>query len=157
MTVYNELQVQIEQAVGRVNGRFNEVGWTPIRFFFRPLPFDEVVAWYAEADVMWITPLRDGLNLVCKEFVATQGQTDGSGVLVLSEFAGAAAELHGAVLTNPHDPADLRERLRQALAMPRVERDSRLRGLYQIVADNDIARWGKDFLDAVAAVVKPSA
>ncbi len=157
MTVYNELQVQIEQAVGRVNGRFNEVGWTPIRYFFRPLPFEEVVAWYAEADVMWITPLRDGLNLVGKEFVATQGQSDGCGVLVLSEFAGAAAELHGAVLTNPHDPADLRERLRQALAMPRVERESRLRGLYQIVADNDIVRWGRDFLGAVAALAKPPA
>jgi len=157
MTVYDELQVQIEQAVGRVNGQFAEVGWSPIRFFFRPLPFDEVVAWYAEADVMWITPLRDGLNLVCKEFVAAQGMSDGSGVLVLSEFAGAAAELHGAVLTNPHDPADLRERLRQALAMPRVERDARLRGLYQVVADNDIARWGREFLDAVGAMPGASA
>lgn len=152
MTIYDELQGQIEQAVGRVNGQFNEVGWSPIRFFFRPLPFEEVVAWYAESDICWITPLRDGLNLVCKEYVATQGQTDGSGVLVLSEFAGAAAELHGAVLTNPHDPADLRERLRQALDMDAGERDSRLRGLYDIVCHNDIDRWGREFLAAVAAV-----
>lgn len=153
MTVYDELQVQIEQAVGRVNGQYAEVGWSPIRFFFRPLPFEEVVAWYAEADVMWITPLRDGLNLVCKEYVATQGQTDGRGVLVLSEFAGAAAELHGALLTNPHDPADLRERLRQALEMDPVERDSRLRGLNEIVCHNDIERWGREFLDAVGGMV----
>lgn len=152
MTIYDELQVQIEQAVGRVNGQFNEVGWSPIRFFFRPLPFEEVVAWYAEADICWITPLRDGLNLVCKEYVATQGQIEGDGVLVLSEFAGAAAELHGAVLTNPHDPADLRERLRQALDMERGEREARLRGLYDIVRHNDIDRWGREFLEAVAAV-----
>ena len=152
MTVYDELQQQIEQAVGRVNGRFNEVGWSPIRFFFRPLSFDEVVAWYAESDVMWITPLRDGLNLVGKEYVATQGLSDGHGVLVLSEFAGAAAELHSAVLTNPHDPADLRERLRQAIDMDPVERDSRLRSLYEIVIHNDIDRWGREFLEAVAAM-----
>lgn len=151
MTVYDELQVQIEQAVGRVNGQYAEVGWSPIRFFFRPLPFEEVVAWYAEADVMWITPLRDGLNLVCKEYVATQGQIDGHGVLVLSEFAGAAAELHGALLTNPHDPADLRERLCQALDMDQEERDSRLRGLNEIVCHNDIVRWGQEFLEAVAS------
>lgn len=152
MTVYDALQEQIEQAVGRVNGQFAEVGWSPIRFFFRPLPFEEVVAWYAESSVMWITPLRDGLNLVGKEFVATQGQTGGHGVLVLSEFAGAAAELHGAVLTNPHDPVDLRDRLRQAIDMDPVEAEARLRGLVDIVGHNDIDRWGRDFLDAVAAV-----
>lgn len=150
MTIYDDLQIQIEQAVGRVNGQYADVGWSPIRFFFRPLPFDEVVAWYAESDIMWITPLRDGLNLVCKEYVATQGQTGGNGVLVLSEFAGAAAELHGAVLTNPHDPVDLRERLRQAIEMPPVEREARLRGLFDIVNHNDIARWGREFLEAVA-------
>src|SRR5690606_26450106 len=73
MRVYDELQTQIEQAVGRINGRFARIGWTPLQFFFRSLPFEEVSAWYAMADVMWITPLRDGLNLVAKEFVAAQG------------------------------------------------------------------------------------
>lgn len=152
MTIYDELQVQIEQAVGRVNGTYADVGWSPIRFFFRPLPFDEVVAWYAESKIMWITPLRDGLNLVGKEFVATKGLDEGHGVLVLSEFAGSAAELHGAVLTNPHDPVDLRERLRQAIEMDPVESESRLRGLYDIVVHNDIDSWGREFLDAVAEV-----
>lgn len=152
MTIYDELQVQIEQAVGRVNGQYADVGWTPIRFFFRALPFEEVVAWYAESDISWITPLRDGLNLVCKEYVATKGLIGGRGVLVLSEFAGAAAELHGAVLTNPHDPADLRDRLRQAIDMEAGEAESRLRGLNEIVVHNDIGRWGREFLDAVAAV-----
>lgn len=157
MTVYNELQTRIEQAVGKVNGRFAQVGWTPVQFFFRPLPFEEVVAWYAMADVMWITPLRDGLNLVAKEFVATQGLTQGHGVLVLSEFAGAAAELHGAVLTNPHDGEDLRAKLYAGIAMNQAEAQSRLRQLAGVVFHNDIRRWGQAFLDAVHAAGTPSA
>jgi len=148
MTVYRNLQTQIEQAVGRINGRFSRLDWTPVRFFARPLPFGEVVAHYAAADVMWITPLRDGLNLVAKEFVAVQGQEGGRGVLVLSEFAGAAAELKGAVLTNPHDTADLASALRQALAMDPEEAAGRLRQLQGIVEYNDVARWGRDFLHA---------
>ncbi|MDT3672238.1 MAG: glucosylglycerol-phosphate synthase [Aromatoleum sp.] len=151
MTIYDALQTQIEQAVGRINGRFSRIGWTPVQFFFRALPFDEVVAWYAMADVMWITPLRDGLNLVAKEYVATQGLNGGRGVLVLSEFAGAAAELHGAVLTNPHDAADLAARVYQAIAMNAAEAESRLRELFAIVEHNDIHAWGKDFLDAATA------
>ncbi|SFB01090.1 glucosylglycerol-phosphate synthase [Azotobacter beijerinckii] len=149
MTVYDELQGQIEQAVGRINGRFARVGWTPVQFFFRSLPFEEVVGWYAMADVMWITPLRDGLNLVAKEFVATQGLLDGSGVLVLSEFAGAAAELKGALLTNPHDTADLVHQCNLALNMPRSEARARQRELFDIVAFNDIRRWGDEFLGAL--------
>ncbi|MGV6476587.1 glucosylglycerol-phosphate synthase [Azotobacter vinelandii] len=149
MTVYDELQGQIEQAVGRINGRFARVGWTPVQFFFRSLPFEEVVAWYAMADVMWITPLRDGLNLVAKEFVATQGLLDGSGVLVLSEFAGAAAELKGALLTNPHDIADLVQNCHLALNLPKSEARARLRELFDIVAFNDIRRWGDEFLGAL--------
>ena len=151
MTVYDELQTHIEQAVGKVNGRFARVGWTPVQFFFRALPFEEVVAWYAMADVMWITPLRDGLNLVAKEYAATQGLIGGQGVLVLSEFAGAAAELHGAVLTNPHDLHDLTAKLYFAIAMNRAEAEARLRELFEIVCHNDIQRWGQDFLDAVNA------
>lgn len=149
MTIYRTLQNQIEQAVGRINGRFSKVGWTPLQFFFRAIPFEELVAYYAAADVMWITPLRDGLNLVAKEFVAVQGLTNGSGVLVLSEFAGAAAELHGAVLTNPHDPHDLVEKCVYALEMSQVEAEARLRGLFDVVQHNDVHRWGQDFLDSV--------
>ncbi len=151
MTIYRPLQQQIEQAVGRINGRLSRLDWTPVRFFARVLPFASVVAHYAAADVMWITPLRDGLNLVAKEFVAVQGLTEGDGVLVLSEFAGAAAELKGAVLTNPHDPADLARTLRQALAMLPAEREDRQRRLYGIVRHHDLARWGREFLEAVQA------
>jgi len=149
MTVYDELQSQIEQAVGRINGRFARIGWTPLQFFFRSLPFEEVSAWYAMADVMWITPLRDGLNLVAKEFVAAQGLLGGRGVLVLSEFAGAAAELKGALLTNPHDPADLAQTCYLALNLPKSEAEARLRELFDIVCYNDIRRWGEEFLAGV--------
>jgi glucosylglycerol-phosphate synthase len=155
MTVYNELQSQIEQAVGRINGRFARIGWTPLQFFFRSLPFEEVSAWYAMADVMWITPLRDGLNLVAKEFVAAQGLLGGRGVLVLSEFAGAAAELKGALLTNPHDPADLAHTCYLALNLPKSEAQARLRELFDIVCYNDIRRWGEDFLSGVQVQEEP--
>lgn len=150
MTIYDELQAQIEQAVGRINGRFAHIGWTPVQFFFRAFPFEQVVAWYAMADVMWITPLRDGLNLVAKEFVAVQGLLEGHGVLALSEFAGAAAELKGALLTNPHDTADLASTCYLALNMPKAEAQARLRELFDIVSYNDIRRWGDEFLAGVA-------
>ena len=150
MTIYAELQTQIEQAVGRINGQFARVGWSPVQFFFRGFPFEELVAYYAMADVMWITPLRDGLNLVAKEYAATQGMTDGSGVLVLSEFAGAAAGLRGAVLANPHDPEELVNTCYLALNMGRSEARRRLRELYEVVRYNDIDHWGQEFLQAVA-------
>ncbi len=156
MTVYRTLQNQIEQAVGRINGRFSRLDWTPVRFFAQALPFEQVVAHYAAAQVMWITPLRDGLNLVAKEFVATQGIEGTPGVLVLSEFAGAAAELKGAVLTNPHDPADLAAGLLQALSMPEEEASARLRQLQGIVEYYDVDRWGRDFLAAVEGSDTPA-
>lgn len=149
MTIYRSLQTQIDQAVGRINGRHSRMDLTPVRFFARALPFEEVVAYYASADVMWITPLRDGLNLVAKEFVAVQGECGGNGVLVLSEFAGAAAELKGALLTNPHDPIDLVNTMVQALTMTTEEREGRQRSLFEIVTHYDLARWGQDFLAAV--------
>ncbi|MEK9714082.1 MAG: glucosylglycerol-phosphate synthase, partial [Thalassolituus sp.] len=151
MTVYNELQSEIEQAVGRINGKYAQVGWTPVQFFFRAVPFEELVAYYAMADVMWITPLRDGLNLVAKEYVATQGRISGKGVLVLSEFAGAAAEVKGAVLCNPHDPAEMAETCYFALSMHPDDAAARMAEAYDVVSYYDIGYWGKEFLSEVAA------
>lgn len=151
MTVYNELQSEIEQAVGRINGRYAQVGWTPVQFFFRTVPFDELVAYYSMADVMWITPLRDGLNLVAKEYVVTQGKTGGNGVLALSEFAGAAAEVKGAVLCNPHDPVEMGETCYFALSMHPDEAAGRMHEAYDVVSYYDIEYWGEEFLSAVAA------
>lgn len=149
MTIYETLLSQIEQAVGRINGRFSRVGWSPVQFFYRAFPFRDLIAYYLMADVMWITPLRDGLNLVAKEYVATQGLCQGRGVLVLSEFAGAAAELHGALLTNPHDPHDMRDTLYLGLTLGEAEREARVREMFGVVQHNDIKRWGDEFLQAV--------
>ncbi len=151
MTIYEELQAQIEQTVGRINGRFGRFGWVPLRFFFRSVPFERIVAYYAVAHVNWVTPLRDGLNLVAKEYVATQGLTDGCGVLVLSEFAGAAAELRGPLLTNPHDPRDLVATCHLALTLSPDEARRRLAEAFDSVRYYDIVRWGDDFMAAVHA------
>ena len=149
MRIYDELQNQIEQTVGRINGQFARVGWTPVQFFFRAFPFEELVSYYAMADVMWITPLRDGLNLVAKEYVATQGLTDGCGVLVLSEFTGAAAELRGAILTNPHNPLELAETCYLGLSMSATDARARLAEAFSAVQHYDIDYWANDFLDNV--------
>ncbi|WP_439134405.1 glucosylglycerol-phosphate synthase [Pseudomaricurvus sp.] len=154
MSIYDELQQQIEQAVGRINGSFARVGWTPIQFFFRSFPFEELVAYYTMADVMWITPLRDGLNLVAKEYVATQGLTDGRGVLVLSEFTGAAAELRGVVLANPHDPVELADTCYFALNMHAKDAKARLKEAFEVVEYYDINYWGQEFMSAVTATKK---
>jgi glucosylglycerol-phosphate synthase len=149
MNIYNELQIEIEQTIGRINGRYGQVGWTPVQFFFRSFPFEDLVAYYALADVMWITPLRDGLNLVAKEFIATQGFTDGKGVLVLSEFAGAAAELKGILLTNPHDIHDLANVCYLALNIDDNEAKDRIREAFSVVKYNDITHWGDEFMEAI--------
>jgi glucosylglycerol-phosphate synthase len=150
MRIYDELQNEIEQVVGRINGKYAEIGWTPLQFFFRRVPFDQLVAYYAIADVMWITPLRDGLNLVSKEYVGTQGLLNQNGILILSEFAGAAAELRGAVLTNPHSTQELADRAWQALTMSPQEASSRMREAFDVVQHYDLERWGQEFLEAVA-------
>ncbi|MCG2615354.1 glucosylglycerol-phosphate synthase [Terrimonas sp. NA20] len=147
MKVYDEVKLQIEQAVGRINGKYSNINWTPIRLFFRAIPFEEILAYYGAADIAWITPLRDGLNLVAKEYIAVQGEVKGDkGVLVLSEFAGAAVELPYAVLTNPYDPKALRENLLQALIMNSEERNMRMERLYELVSHYDINYWAEDFL-----------
>lgn len=149
MAIYDELQNQIEQTVGHINGRFGRFDWTPVKFFFRAMPFEKLVVYYSVADVMWITPLRDGLNLVAKEFMAVQGLTGGHGVLVLSEFAGAAAELRGPILTNPHDPSDLVSTVYQALNMSREEAVGRVSEAFEGIQYFDLKRWSDDFMAAV--------
>ncbi len=149
MTAYQTTREAVDQAVGRVNGRFARIDWTPVRYFYRSLPYEDVIAHYAVADVAWITPLRDGLNLVAKEYVAANHASGGAGALVLSEFAGAAAELHGALLTNPYDPRQMAEDLYDALTLPEAERRARMATMYDIVDANNIDYWGYEFLAAV--------
>lgn len=151
MDIYDSLREDLDRIVGRINGRFSTLGWTPVRYFYRSLPFEEVVAHYAACDIAWITPLRDGLNLVAKEYVATRHATGRPGTLVLSEFAGAAVELHGALLVNPYDANAMSATLYHALTMGADEVAYRSGRMAAIVRDRDVARWGDDFLAALAA------
>jgi trehalose 6-phosphate synthase len=146
---YRRLKEEVEAAVGRINGRFSEGGYRPVHYFWRGLPRQELVSYYLAADVMLVTPLRDGLNLVAKEYVASR--TDRSGVLVLSRFAGAAQELKGAVLVNPYDIEGMAMVLNTALNMGRAEQEKRVRLLQEKVRRFDIHWWLTCFHQAMIA------
>lgn len=147
MKIYDKIQLELEQAIGKINGKYSRFDWTPIRFFFRSFPFEEIISYYGIADVAWITPLRDGLNLVGKEYVATQGtRKDKNGVLLMSEFAGASVEMVYALRTNPYDRKSLKEGLLHALLMDQAERKMRMKRLYDSVKHYNIDFWGNEFL-----------
>lgn len=155
MEIYEEVQREVEGAVGRINGRFSRLDWTPIRYLFRALPFEEVLALYAVSELAWITPLRDGLNLVAKEYVAARDTMGKSGILVVSEFAGVATELQGAVLTNPYDRKEMADTLFHSLTMLEAERGDRMARMASIVRKHDITAWGDEFLEAAGGLRKP--
>lgn len=142
---YQALREEVEGLVGHINGRFGSQVWTPVKYLFRPIPFPRLCALYRAAKVGLVTPLRDGMNLVAKEFVACQ-RDGGEGMLVLSEFAGAAAELPEAVLVNPYDADGVAAALNRALTMGRRERHDRMTSLVRRVWDGDVAGWGDRFL-----------
>jgi trehalose 6-phosphate synthase/phosphatase len=146
---YREQRDLVNSHVGRINGAFGTPTWTPIHYMHRGFDREEVIALYAAADVMLVTPIRDGMNLVAKEFVASR--VDEDGVLVLSEFAGAAAELDGAVHINPYDVAATGKALKRALDLPREERRSRMRRMRERVQRADAPAWADAFLGTLAA------
>ena len=146
MKIYDDIRDEVNRAVGEINGAYSTMDWTPIQYFYRSMPFEEVVVQYALSDVAWITPLRDGLNLVAKEYVATQGIREGNGVLILSEFAGASVELPYAILTNPYDKKSMKESLLKALVMDEEDAALRINRSYEQVQHYDIHYWGRDFV-----------
>ena len=141
---YMNLRDEIELTVGRINGDFATMSHTAISYHHHGYPREEMVALYLAADVLLVTALRDGMNLVAKEYVACRFDDDG--VLVLSEFTGASDELRKALLVNPHDIDGLKDAILAAIAMPRKERASRMRALRKRVIENDVARWSSSFL-----------
>ena len=157
LTAYEDFQSGIEETAGRINGRFGTLDWQPIALISRAIPFDDLIQYYLAADVAWITPLADGMNLVCKEYVSAR--TDGDGVLVLSEFAGAAVELISAVITNPFSHRSMDLAITHALTMPEEERRARMAALRRMVNRFTVNTWGQDqdqaFADAEAR--KPEA
>ncbi len=142
---YAQERRSIGQLVTEINGKFADIGRPAVHYVQRSVPFDELLALYRAADVMVVTPLRDGMNLVAKEFVAAR--VHHRGVLVLSEFAGAARELGGgALLVNPYDITQVKGAIASALRMPSREQEQRMRLLQQVVTDNDVHRWTDSFL-----------
>lgn len=149
MKIYEDIAQDIAYHVGLINGRYGSYKWTPIRYVNRMIPFEDVIAYYRAGDIGWVTPLRDGLNLVAKEYVMAQDASGSKGALILSEYAGAAVELHGAFLVNPYDKRDMSETIIQALNAPENERASRLNRMANIIRGYDVNAWGRDFLDSV--------
>lgn len=147
---YQALRKDIEQQVGHINGEYAQVGHPVVDYLHRPVPRDELVAFYVAADVMLVTPLRDGMNLVAKEYVACR--SDLGGALVLSEFTGAAAELRQAYLVNPHDLESVKDAIEAAINQPAEEGRRRIRSLRRQVLAHDVNRWARAFLDALAGV-----
>lgn len=144
---YKDERAQIEGLVGEINGRFSRIGLPVVHYLYQTLPYDELIALYRAGDVMLVTPFRDGMNLVAKEYAAAH--IDGDGVLVLSEFAGAADELTDAVLVNPHDDAALQDAIVQAVEMHRHERRERMAGLRDQIRKSDVQGWADRFLSAL--------
>ncbi len=145
---YSDLRDEVELTVGRLNGDHGSVGFSPVHYLHQSFPREEMAALYLAADVMLVTALRDGMNLVAKEYVAARH--DGDGVLVLSEFAGAADELTQAVLINPHDIDGSKAAIVRAARMPVEERRRRMRAMRRRVKEHDVERWAKDFLGTLA-------
>jgi trehalose 6-phosphate synthase/phosphatase len=151
---YRRFRGEVETLVGRINGEFATPNWTPIHYMFRSVPSTVLLAMYRAADVMLVTPLRDGMNLVAKEFVASRADEDG--VLLLSEFAGAIDELADAVMVNPYDVDGCADAIHAALRMERTERRRRMRALRAQVFDHDVHRWAREFLEALAEPARAS-
>lgn len=141
---YRRLKRQVDEFVGRINGRFGKPGWVPIWYHYRSLSFDRLVPLYQLADVALVTPLRDGMNLVAKEYLASH--PNGTGVLVLSETAGAAEELGEALLVNPHDVQAMVAALRQALEMTEQEQRASNQPMLSRLRRYNVVRWAEDFL-----------
>jgi trehalose 6-phosphate synthase len=141
---YQRMREELEREVARINGRFTVAGWIPVHYVYRSLTKVDLAAFYRTCEVALVTPLRDGMNLVAKEYCAAS--VDEQGVLVLSEFAGAADQLGGpALLVNPHNKNEVAEVLHRALTMPAEERVERIRRLRRRIRDHDVAHWAWDF------------
>ncbi len=151
---YMQLRDEIELTVGRINGDHDTMDHTAIRYLHQAFPREEMVALYLAADVMLVTALRDGMNLVAKEYVASR--IDNRGVLLLSEFAGAADELGSSIRINPHDIGGLKDAIMRAIHMSGAEQGRRMRALGKRVRDHDVRDWSRLFLDALRTAKKES-
>lgn len=149
---YQQMKRQIDEIVGKINGRCGRMNWTPIRYHYKFLPFNLLVALYSTSDVALVTPLRDGMNLIAKEYIATKA--DGKGVLILSEMAGAAKEAGETIVINPNDIGEIADALKAALEMHEEEQTRCNKAIQARLKRHDVVRWADDFIQALIAMQK---
>lgn len=149
---YKHLKEEVDLLVGRINGKYGSMEWTPIHYFYRSLPLEDLSALYRLADVALVTPMRDGMNLVCKEYVASK--LDQTGVLILSEMAGASKELSEALIVNPNDKHQVRDTIFKALNMPEEEQKVHMSIMQDTIKKYDIHHWVKMFMDRLNFIQK---
>lgn len=146
---YQQLKKEVDELVGKINGKFSTATWVPVWYFYRSLPFEELVELYTSCEVAFLTPIRDGMNLVAKEYIASR--TDQTGVLILSEMAGVAHEMNDALLINPNDYNQMAEALKTALEMPIEEQKSRNKILQNRIKRYNVEKWASAFIEALDA------
>ena len=149
---YKELKEEVDRLVGRINGRFGKINWTPIHFFYRSFPLEELSAFYRMADVALVTPMRDGMNLVCKEFIASK--INKKGVLILSEMCGASKELSDSILINPNDIDQIVEAIHRALTMPEKEQIMHITNMQNSLRRYNITHWVNLFMTSLESIKK---
>ncbi len=147
---YQLLKNEIDQLVGRINGKFAEVSWTPIWYFYRSLPFENLIDLYTSSEVALLTPIRDGMNLVAKEYIASQ--VDKKGVLILSEMTGASNEMSEALIINPNNFEEIADTLKFALEMPEEEQIKRNSALQKRLKRYNVEKWANDFIEALDGI-----
>ncbi|WP_299536084.1 bifunctional alpha,alpha-trehalose-phosphate synthase (UDP-forming)/trehalose-phosphatase [Ulvibacterium sp.] len=146
---YQLLKREVDELVGRINGELATVNWTPIWYFYRSLPFDSLIDLYTSCDIAWLTPLRDGMNLVAKEYIATR--TDKTGVLILSEMAGSANEMNESLLINPNNFEQIADTLYTAINMPKEEQQARNEVLQKRLERYNVEKWANSFMSSLQA------
>ncbi len=144
---YQLLKREVDELVGRINGEFSTVSWTPIWYFYRSMPFENLIDLYTTCDIAWLTPIRDGMNLVAKEYIATR--TDKTGVLILSEMAGSANEMNEAMLVNPNNFEQTADALKEAINMPKEEQIERNSILQKRLERYNVEKWANDFMSSL--------
>ncbi|GAA0870884.1 bifunctional alpha,alpha-trehalose-phosphate synthase (UDP-forming)/trehalose-phosphatase [Gangjinia marincola] len=147
VSTYKKLKQETDRLVGRINGKFSTVSWTPIWYYYRSMPFDNLIDLYTSADIALITPVRDGMNLVAKEYVATR--VNGDGVLILSEMAGASKEMNEALLINPNNFEEFAATIKKAIEMPLEEQQSRIKILQKRLSRYNVERWANEFMKSL--------
>lgn len=148
--IYAELKTKIDQLIGEINGKFSKPGWNPLYYFYQSFPFNELIALYDIADIALVSPVRDGMNLVAKEYLACK--RDGNGILILSEMAGAAIELQDSIIINPNDIDQIENAIITALNMPYDERKKRLESMQKRISKHTVKKWANEFVKELRSI-----